>query len=190
MSDYSQPYFYRFNEDSTLLIRFIQKHHQSARAILDLGAGSGILGIELANHFNARITLLELQKDFLPHLELNLKENLKDQKSEIFQGSFGSFIPQTQYDLIVSNPPYYLKGEGQESKDSRRGMARSFQHEGWRELMDCIERSLSPDGKAFIIIKNHTQIKKEFEKYSNNLNSKIHEIKDVLILELTGLDKN
>lgn len=186
MSDYSQPDFYRFNEDSTLLIKFIKEHVTSAKNILDLGAGSGILGIELGLHFKAHVTLLELQSDFIPHLE----ENLKNSNGEIIQGSFGTFAPKIRYDLIVSNPPYYLKGQGEESKDPRRGIARSFQHEGWRELLDCIERSISSNGKAFIIIKNQTQIKKEFEKYSKNLKADIHDLKDVLILELTGLDKN
>lgn len=188
MSDYSQPDFYRFNEDSTLLIKFIKENVTRAENILDLGAGSGILGIELALHFKAQVTLLELQKDFIPHLKQNMA--FFNARATIEEGSFGTFIPNLKYDLIVSNPPYYLKGQGEESKDQRRGLARSFQHEGWSELLNCIERSLSSNGRAFLIIKNQAQIKKEFEKHSKNLKSKIHEMKDVLILELAGLDKN
>lgn len=189
MSDYSQPDFYRFNEDSTLLIKFIKDHVVKADAILDLGAGSGIIGIELGNHFKARVTLLELQKDFIPHLEFNLA-NICSTHAEIVSGSFGSFFPSKYFDLIVSNPPYYLKGQGEESKDPRRGIARSFQHESWKELLTCIERSLSIQGKAYIVIKNHSQIRKEFEKYSSNFKTFIHELNDVVILELARLNKN
>src|SRR5258708_4421753 len=118
MNDYSQPEFYKFNEDSIKLVRRVTEKVKAAEHILDLGAGSGIIGIELANYFHPEsLTLVEVQKDYLPHLELNLKFQLKS-KTDFFVelSSFGHWSPQKKYDLIVCNPPYFLPGHGEVSK--------------------------------------------------------------------------
>lgn len=192
MSDYVQPDFYRFNEDSISLINFVRERLNSAKSILDLGAGSGILGIELANSFKAtKLTLLEYQEDFLPFLQQNLKAVLSPVTSAtVIKGSFGTIMANETFDLIVSNPPYYLKGEGEVSKDRRRGLSRSFQHEGWFELLSAVNRTLAPTGKAFIVVKDTPKIRSEVQKNLNQLQLLIHEKNKILILELSRLNKN
>lgn len=192
MSDYSQPDFYRFNEDSISLINFVKARLTTSKRILDLGAGSGIIGVELANALKAKeLTLLEYQEDFLPFLHHNIKEFLSPSTaSKVIQGSFGTFHSHETFDLIVSNPPYYLRGEGEASKDPRRGLARSFQHEGWSELLNAINRSLSLNGKAFVVVKDHPKIRSEIQRNLNELDLLIHEKNKILILELSRLNKN
>lgn len=192
MSDYAQPDFYRFNEDSISLINFVKSYIKDAKAILDLGAGSGIIGIEIANSLKAsKLTLVEYQADFMPYLHQNIKDFLTPGISaNVLQESFGTFISSEKFDLIVSNPPYYLKGEGEASKDPRRGLARSFQHEGWGELLSAIQCALAPSGKAFIVVKDHPRIRSEVQKSLNELLLLIHEKNKILILELSRLDKN
>lgn len=69
--DYSQPDFYRFNEDSTKLVAFIQNHlKKTPQSIIDLGAGCGVIGIELKKLYHeAYLTLVEGQSEFLPYLK-------------------------------------------------------------------------------------------------------------------------
>lgn len=191
MNDYSQPDFYKLNQDSTALVNFVKKRVTSVHSVLDLGAGCGVLGIELCNHYKPnQMTVVEYQGDFFEHLRHNIKNILSvDTKVELIQTSFGHFSSDDHFDLVVCNPPYYLKGHGEASKDSRRGIARSFQHEGWNELIKCVERSLSPSGKAFIVIKNIPEVLFTMRTNLSGLSLVEHEQGQISILELSRLDK-
>lgn len=163
MSDYRQPHFYRFNEDSLKLVNFVSSNVKTASHILDLGAGSGIIGIELANRLGPKeLTLLDIQEEWLEYLSHNVKNYLVPEvKSHVIIESFGKWKPAVQYDLIVSNPPYYLPGHGQPNSDKRKEIARSFVKDDWQIFLGLIKRCLAPSGKAFIVVKNDSRIKKE-----------------------------
>lgn len=185
-SDYSQPEFYRFNEDSLKLVRWIESHVKVAKDILDLGAGAGILGIELANFYSPEtLTLLEMQEDFLIHLQDNLATQLKVKTNAlVVMSSFGEWKPLRQYDLIVCNPPYFLPGHGHPSADKRKHISRTFVKDNWDILLDLIEKSLTPDGKAFMVLKKNDQVLKYLK------NHKIHNDHGLMFIELSRLNKN
>lgn len=186
MNDYSQPEFYRFNEDSLKLVQRIKDSGVKATAVLDLGAGCGVLGIEVANQLGCEsLTLLEPQVDFYSHLETNLAHQIKvPLKAEIIKAFFGEWTPEKKYDLIVCNPPYYLPGRGQPYKDARRELARSFIKDDWRILLKLIEKALTPEGKAFIVIKNDLFILKEIIKNSDTLCVSPYPEQDLIYLEI------
>jgi tRNA1Val (adenine37-N6)-methyltransferase len=191
MSDYLQPDFYRFNEDSLKLVRLVKEKLTVCSSILDLGAGCGVIGIELSIHYNADLlSLIELQDEFHPFIQQNCQSFLKNLKFEIFTASFGSWTPVTKYDLVVCNPPYYLPQSGQPSIDERRGRARSFIYEDWEVLIQCIDRSLDDQGRAFLVIKNNSKIlqtaRKAMGKYEFKINEE--EVDDLIIFELMRLN--
>lgn len=192
MSDYQQPNFYRFNQDSLSLVKWISKQNIKAQHILDLGAGSGIVGIELANALQPdSLTSLELQKDFKYYLEFNL-ETFKQGSYETFiiMTSFGEWIPSRKYDLIVANPPYYLPGHGEASRDSRKGIARSFLIDDWGVLLQKIQLALTAKGAAFLVIKNDKTILQHIRKSLQGLELKEHVEENLVFLELTGLNED
>ncbi|MCM2351146.1 MAG: methyltransferase [Bacteriovoracaceae bacterium] len=190
MIDYSQPDFYRFNEDSLKLVSWVKQKVLKASHLLDLGAGSGVIGIELANILRPQqLTLVEAQEDYEPHLRMNVGTQLNEtQPAEIVLTSFGNWHPSISYDLIVCNPPYFLPGHGEAYKDSRREKARAFVLDNWPILLTAIENSLSPEGKAFIVIKNNKTILKEIAKHQSRLSCEIHEQGSLVFLELTRLN--
>lgn len=168
MSDYFQPEFYRFNEDSLLLVDWIKRHHQGPySSILDLGAGSGILGIELANFYQPMmVDFLEIQNDFIFYLEKNIDHILnKKTQARVHLNSFARWRSDETWDIIAVNPPYYLKGHGELSKDPRRAIARSFIQDDWRDLLTLIACSLSPKGICYIVIKEDPKIYNELIKH-------------------------
>lgn len=185
MSDYLQPDFYRFNEDSIKLVKFVASQVSCAKSILDLGAGSGIIGIELANILRPKeLTLLEVQPEWNDYLQHNVKHFLNaDTYPSIVESSFGNWNPDKQYDLIVCNPPYYLPGHGQPNADKRKAIARSFRIDGWKELLDLIARALTPEGRAFLVVKNEKQILKQIQHPS--LQITIEDSGDVTFVYLT-----
>jgi tRNA1(Val) A37 N6-methylase TrmN6 len=190
MIDYSQPDFYRFNEDSLKLVSWVKQKNSQASHLLDLGAGSGIIGIELANILQPKqLTLVEVQEDYESHLRINVATQLNDNiPAEIVLTSFGNWHPFISYDLIVCNPPYFLPGHGEASKDPRREKSRTFILDNWTLLLKAIEKSLSEDGRAFIVIKNNKTILKEIAKHQSRLRCDIYEQDSLAYLELTRLD--
>lgn len=190
MIDYSQPDFYRFNEDSLKLVSWVKQKTSRASHLLDLGAGSGIIGIELANILRPKqLTLVEVQEDYEPHLRINVGTQLHDTPTaEIVLTSFGNWHPLISYDLIVCNPPYFLPGHGEAYKDHRREKARTFVLDSWPILFKVIENSLSEDGKAFIVIKNNKTILKEIARHLSRLNCEIYEQGSLVFLELSRLN--
>lgn len=193
MSDYSQPEFYRFNQDSLELVKHVRSQVSQAEAILDLGAGCGVIGIELAQTLRpAHLCLLEVQTEYRPHLEENLQDFLDVSiAQEITIASFSSFRSTRRYDLIVCNPPYYLPGHGQESTDDHRRVARSFILDGWVELLNCIRHHLTEEGKAYIVIKNDETLIRHVRKIleSSSLDSKFTVVQGLAFLQLALLGR-
>ena len=188
MTDYLQPDFYRFNSDSLQLINFLRSKALTASSILDIGAGCGILGIELARHFKPdHLVLLELQPEFSPFLQRNLELFLpnKGRVGTVFS-ALGEWENKQKFELIVCNPPYYLPHRGEPSQDARRSQCRTFERDGWPELIVCIEKALAPGGHCFIVLKDDPMILKEFEKQRSALTHSFHQLQGTVIIELTN----
>lgn len=84
--------------------------------ILDIGTGSGCIGITLAKELPlARVTLMDISKDALNVAKRNAKHN-KVQVETIMQDVLQVDTLSEQYDIIVSNPPYVRNLEKVEIK--------------------------------------------------------------------------
>lgn len=162
-----------------------------ANKIADFGAGSGILGIELGNHFKAKkVTFIEAQPEYKEHLDKNISDILNpDILSEVDFSKFSDWIPKEKYDLIVCNPPYYLPGHGQNNNDRCRLIARSFILDGWSILLDKIKHSLGDEGQAFIVIKDDFRILNEFNKFSSGFKKVIERKEGLCLIQLFRLNE-
>lgn len=191
MIDYLQPEFYRFNEDSLKLVRFVTRELKTAEKILDLGAGCGIIGIELANHFQAsELHMLELQEGFRESLSVNLKNKLNQKTHhQLYMSSFSNWDPEIEYDLIVSNPPYYLPGHGMLGPSEERNRARSFQVDNWKVLVAKASAALSDKGIIYFVVKNELKIRDEIEEARQGLWARYSSVDDLLIVSLTRLNE-
>lgn len=110
MNDYSQPDFYRFNSDSFELINFIKKLNPNVKSILDIGAGSGVIGIEISRSLSIDLVVfVEAQKEFYEHLVLNCNTFIPQISREIIITKISNYDSLKKFDLIVSNPPYFNK---------------------------------------------------------------------------------
>ena len=189
-SDYKQPEFYRFNEDSLELVKYVVTKETSASHVLDLGAGCGIIGIELANILQPQtLTLVEMQKEFLSIIDNNV-ENFLDPKikSIVYHDSFARWKNTGQYDLIVCNPPYFLPGHGKESPDKRKQICRTFTVDGWTVLLKLVEKSLSEKGRAYFVLRNDQRVLDEITDSAQELNVDINTHKELLFLKLSRLN--
>lgn len=92
------------------LVEWVSKEISSDKnlSVLDLCAGSGCIGISLKKDFpSLDLTLSDISKDALEIALKNSEKILPESKfTFLVSDLFDSFQNDSQFDLIVSNPPY------------------------------------------------------------------------------------
>ncbi len=111
------PGVFPMGTDSVLLAAFTQPGPKDR--ILDLGTGTGILPILLL-HERPRLTAtaVELSEDACQLAQKNFDENDLSDRIRLIPGDLRqhrTLIPTGQFDLTVSNPPYFGSGTGPEA---------------------------------------------------------------------------
>ena len=71
--------------------------------VLDIGCGIGILGIAAAKLYNANVVMSDINKRAVVLAKKNAE--LNNVKAEIYQGNLYEKIKQSDFDVILSNPP-------------------------------------------------------------------------------------
>jgi len=110
MQIYQPQNGYCYNSDTYCLFDFITKSLEKFKNIngelLDIGSGSGILGLLLKKEFNKlNLNSCEIQDSFAFLSKKNAQINKLNMN--LYQGSFIDFDFDKKFDLIVSNPPFY-----------------------------------------------------------------------------------
>jgi release factor glutamine methyltransferase len=86
-------------------------NHQPSTA-LDFGTGTGCIAIALAAKCpNVKIIALDISAEAIALAKKNAARNKVSERIEFLQGDGFAALPQTQFDLIVSNPPYISSAE-------------------------------------------------------------------------------
>lgn len=89
------------------VLKFINGKNRTNWEILDIGAGSGCVGISLAYYVkNARVTELDISSEALKTARRNAELNGVAGKMSFILADIITQIPDGQYDIVVSNPPY------------------------------------------------------------------------------------
>jgi tRNA1Val (adenine37-N6)-methyltransferase len=101
--------------------------------ILDIGAGTGVIALMLAQRFpNAEIHALEINEAASICAEKNFKASPFFDRLTLFHIDFQEFNPTVAYDLIVSNPPFFINSL--KNTDLNKSMARHTQVDFFENL--------------------------------------------------------
>ncbi|TNF03676.1 MAG: hypothetical protein EP326_02195 [Deltaproteobacteria bacterium] len=155
--NYSQPDSYHFSEDSILLAKYVSRNIKiCAHKVLDLGAGCGVVGIEyskIAKNPPVEITFVEKQEVFREHLDSNLKLLPEEIVSRVFLQDVKK-LNASEFDLIISNPPYYNPQKGRLSENEIQNNCRFTTMLSPYELCSSIFQHLNPVGEAWVLVGN------------------------------------
>ncbi|MCW1146642.1 tRNA1(Val) (adenine(37)-N6)-methyltransferase [Flavobacterium lacisediminis] len=121
--------------------------------VLDIGAGTGILSLMLAQRSNAeQIDAIEIDEDAYEQCVENFETSPWGDKLFCFHAGLDEFVdePEDEYDLIISNPPFYT--DDYKSDNSSRDLARFEDALPFEELIEAAALLLSDNGIFSVII--------------------------------------
>jgi tRNA1Val (adenine37-N6)-methyltransferase len=107
---YQPNKLFKYSLDSLLLASFV-KTGRSNLKVLEIGAGTGVISILLADrNKNINIDSVEIQEEAYKTLNTNVKSNKLDSIISTYNEDIAMFKEKTEtdtYDIIVCNPPYF-----------------------------------------------------------------------------------
>ena len=135
---------------------------------LDIGCGTGLLSLMLAQNCNTFIDAIEIDKDAAEQAKENTSATPWRDSIKIHNESLQAFIPEKKYDFIFSNPPFYeadLK-----SVDAAKNAAKHDSTLTLNELIEFISMHLNETGLAAILLPYHRSIYFEELLASHSMN--------------------
>ena len=122
-------------------------------SILDIGTGTGILSLMLAQRsFAEAIEAIEIDDDAFEQAAENFENSPWGDRLFCYHAGFIEFVEEIddKYDLIISNPPFY--SEDYKTDDAKRDLARFTDALPFEHLLFGTAKLLSENGKASFII--------------------------------------
>ena len=122
-------------------------------SVLDIGAGTGVLSLMLAQRSHAeQIDALEIDEDTYEQCVENFEASPWSDRLFCFHAGLDEFIeePEDEYDIIISNPPFY--SEDYKTDNSQRDLARFQDAMPFEELVEAADLLLSENGIFAVII--------------------------------------
>lgn len=119
--------------------------------VLDVGTGCGILPLMLAQRGIAKVHAVDLDEASALEASENFQASQWDRKLFAFHADVRKFTMQCAYDLIISNPPFFVNSFKCDA--DRRNQARHTDSSlTFGELIAAVKRLLKPDGRFVVVL--------------------------------------
>jgi tRNA1Val (adenine37-N6)-methyltransferase len=123
---------------------------QHMNACLDIGAGSGLLMLMLAQQFQGPIDGVEIDRASSEQATENIAASPWYHRLRVYHHDIKLFALPHQYDLIISNPPFY---EGDlKSVNHRYNFAKHNDGLSLADLLELADRNLSAKGQFAVLL--------------------------------------
>lgn len=140
-------------------------------SILDIGTGTGVIALMLAQRSHAeQIDALEIDENAYEQSVDNFENSPWSDRIFCYHAGLDEFVeePEDEYDLIVSNPPFYT--EDYKTDNEQRDLARFADAMPFDDLLEAADLLLSENGVFSVIIpfkeeRSFLALAKEYELY-------------------------
>ena len=141
-----------FGVDSVLLTEFARDMKKN-KTIVDLGTGTGIIGILLSKKVEAsKIMGVEIQKDVAnmakKSVELNNLQNIMQILNEDVKNLS---LEKNSFDYVVTNPPYKKKGTGIINREDKQIISRHETTVNLEEWIKVSSHLLKDNGAIYMV---------------------------------------
>jgi tRNA1Val (adenine37-N6)-methyltransferase len=140
----------KIGTDAVLLGSWVKTY--GVRSVLDIGTGTGVIALMIAQKCGAEIDAIEIDHDSAEQARFNAAQSPWNERVHVQNISLQDFVKihDGKYDLIVSNPPYFV--DSLLSSEANRTAARHTVHLTFEELISCAVKLLSKEGKFNVIL--------------------------------------
>ncbi len=123
-----------------------------AKRILDIGTGSGVIALMLAQRSAAQIDAIDIDEESTKQAQENFSDSAWSNRLKVYTISLNHFTTTAtaKYDLVVSNPPYFT--DSFKPTDPQRFSARHNDQLPINELAENTAKLLSPTGRFCVIL--------------------------------------
>lgn len=121
--------------------------------ILDIGSGSGLLMMMLAQKNDSAIDGIEIDPPSFKQLQENIENSKWKNKLTAFHGDARTLSLPRQYDFIITNPPFFENDLP--SNEENLNIAKHSKSLTLEELLQVIDRNLTEDGSFGVLLPYH-----------------------------------
>ena len=151
---------------------------EGARRILDIGTGTGVIALQMAQRNpTAQVQAVEIDETAARRARANFDNSPWAERLEVEQTPVQEFEPAERFDLIISNPPYFV--DSLLPPDAKRSTARHTHDLTFEELDRAVCRMLAESGRFALILPEP-----EFERYAEQ--SQLHLVRRCNVHSVEG----
>ena len=133
-----------------ILAEKIYREQNKVSNLLDIGTGTGLLSLQVAQKNSISIDAVEIDRDSYEQAQQNFSNSPWSEKLRIYNTDILDFVADKKYDCIISNPPFY---EGDlKSDNSKKNAAKHDSTLKLEQLFKVIEEHLSPPGYFAVLL--------------------------------------
>lgn len=139
--------------DSCILGAWTANHLYGTKNILDIGTGTGLLSLMLAQKFDGLIDSIELDPESAAQAKENIITSPWPQRIRLLEGDIRNYPSPTDYDFIITNPPFYESDL--RSPTEKKNKAKHNESLTLYELLIAIRTHLKSTGAFSILLPFH-----------------------------------
>lgn len=125
---------------------------EGAKRILDIGTGTGILALMVAQRTDADIVAIEPEPSSFMQAGLNIADSKWHDRITLINIDLQSYFPggDLLFDAIITNPPFFINSLL--NPDAGKARARHSHTLGHHELLEAVLRLLEPSGSLHLVL--------------------------------------
>lgn len=174
----------RVGTDAVLFAQWVEV--MSSDNALDVGTGSGVIPLILAQKGVGSVDAVELDSDSYEEAGLNFNISVYSDKLSVVQSDVRTYADniEKKYDLIVSNPPYYASDV--KPIKEKKVMARHVSTLSFKDLLVAAKKMMKDDARFALVLPFYES--RLFIKEAESLGFYLQ--KEFLISPIEGKDPN